>query len=105
VAVVGAPTVVLAGSQLAFGYRLEDAQLAFQRLGKTLEQEGSSLASVASLGYYVLSKGIGEQAGKVASDLLNRQRPPAATMMPCVGLPSLDAGFAVDAVAVLTNSR
>ena len=105
VAVVGAPKVVLAGSQLAFGYQPEDARLAFQRLARTLEQEGSSLGSVAALGYYVLSKGIGEQAGKVAADLLNRQRPPAATVVPCVGLPALDAGFAIDAVAVPSNSQ
>lgn len=105
VALVGAPRVVLAGSQLAFGYRVEDAELAFERLGRTLEQEGSSLTGVAALGYYVLSRGIGQQAGRVAAGLLNRQRPPATTMIPCVGLPSLDSAFAIDAIAVPSNPQ
>jgi enamine deaminase RidA (YjgF/YER057c/UK114 family) len=92
--------VVLAGSQLAFGYEAEDARLAFQRLARTLEHEGSSLANVAALSYYSLSRGIAEQAGKIAAGLLDPSRPPAITAVSCVGLPALDAAFGVDAVAI-----
>ncbi len=104
VALVGAPRVVLAGGQLAFGYRADDAKLAFERLGRTLEQEGSSLAGIAVLRLYALSRGLGEQAGKVAAGMLNPERPPAATVIPCVGLPSLDSAFSIDAVAVPWSS-
>ena len=105
VALVSAPRVVLVGSQMAFGYEEEDARLAFRRLAKTLEQEGSSIAQVASAGMYSLSKSIGEQAQKVGAGFWGQASPPASTRIPCVGLPSLDASFAVDVVSVVTSSQ
>lgn len=105
VALVSSPRVVLAGSQMAFGYQDENARLAWQRLAKTLEQERSSIGQVASAGLYVLSRSIGEQAQRTGASSWDPSRPPAWTMLPCVGLPSIDASFAIDAVAVVTNSQ
>jgi len=105
VALVGAPRVVLTGGQMSFNYEDEDARLAFQRLGKTLEQGDSSWDRVAWMGFYVLSRPIGEQVQRIAAGFLDPAKPPAGTLLPCVGLPSLDAGFAVDAVAVPANSQ
>jgi mitochondrial fission protein ELM1 len=44
---IGAPQVILTGSQEAFGFQDADARLAFERLQKSLSQEGGSLHEVA----------------------------------------------------------
>ncbi|HSW50100.1 MAG TPA: RidA family protein [Bryobacteraceae bacterium] len=105
VALVGAPRVVLAGGQMAFGYEEEDARLAFRRLAKTLEQERSSLSQVASAGLYALSRAIGEQAHRIGAGFWGQSGPPASTLLPCVGLPSLDASFAIEAVAAVSGPQ
>ncbi len=105
VALVSAPRVVLAGGQMAFGYEEEDARLAFRRLAKTLEQERSSIAQVASAGFYALSRSIAEQAHRIGAGFWGQSGPPASTLLPCVGLPSLDASFAIEAVAAVNNSQ
>jgi len=100
IALIGAPKVILTGSQEAFGFRDEDARLAFERLQKSLSQEGASLGQVAFSSTYPLSASISEQVRKIRAEFYNRGRPPAGTMLPFEGLPSMDAGFAVDVVAV-----
>ena len=49
---------------------------------------------------YPLSTSISEQVRKIRGEFYDRARPPAGTMLPFQGLPSMDAGFAVDVVAV-----
>jgi enamine deaminase RidA (YjgF/YER057c/UK114 family) len=105
VALVGAPQVVLTGSQLAFGYTADDARLAFQRLGRVLEQAGSSLDRAAVTSIYPLSGSVGEQVRRIGLEFWNKARPPAVTMLSFEGLPSLDASFAMDIVAVTSTSQ
>jgi enamine deaminase RidA (YjgF/YER057c/UK114 family) len=100
IALVSAPHVVLTGSQVSFGYREEDARLAFERLRKSLEQGGVSAGDVAFAHYYPLSSGIAEQVRKVRSKFFDDARPPAGSLVLFEGLPSMEAGFAVDLVAV-----
>ena len=100
IALVGAPQVVLSGTQVSFGYQLADARLAFERLGKVLEQEGSSLHDVAFTHYYPLSGGIADQVRQVRGEFFDAAYAPAGTLLLFEGLPSMDAGFAVDVVAV-----
>jgi enamine deaminase RidA (YjgF/YER057c/UK114 family) len=100
IAMVSSPRVVLTGTQVSFGYQDSDARLAFQRLDKALEQSGSSLRRAAMVHYYPLSQSLAEQVRKVRVEFLDMSRPPAATMLAFEGLPSMDAGFAVDAVGV-----
>jgi enamine deaminase RidA (YjgF/YER057c/UK114 family) len=100
IALIGAPKVILTGSQEAFGYQDADARLAFERLQKSLSQEGGSLKEVAFASLYPLSSSISEQVRKIRGEFYDRARPPAGTMLPFEGLPSMDAGFAVDVVAV-----
>jgi enamine deaminase RidA (YjgF/YER057c/UK114 family) len=100
IALVSAPHVVLTGSQVSFGYREEDARLAFERLRKSLEQGGVSAGDVAFAHYYPLSSGIAEQVRKVRSKFFDDSGPPAGSLVLFEGLPSMEAGFAVDLVAV-----
>ena len=100
IAMVSSPRVVLTGTQTSFGFQDTDARLAFQRLDKALEQFGSSLRQAAMVHYYPLSLSLSEQVRRVRVAFYDQSRPPAATMLPFEGLPSMDAGFAVDAVTV-----
>jgi enamine deaminase RidA (YjgF/YER057c/UK114 family) len=99
-ALVGAPQVILTGSQVSFGYQEQDGRLAFDRLGRELGQAGTSLRDVAFAHYYPLSGGIAAQVRKLRTDLFDTSHPPAGALLLFEGLPSMDAGFAVDVVAV-----
>jgi enamine deaminase RidA (YjgF/YER057c/UK114 family) len=96
-ALVGASTVALTGSQYSFGYQESDARLAFERLAKSLEAVGANPANVAYAHYYPLSPSLEKEVRKVRSNFL---KSPATTILLFEGLPSMDAGFGVDVVAV-----
>jgi enamine deaminase RidA (YjgF/YER057c/UK114 family) len=100
VALVAAPQLVFTGTQVSFGYQEADARLAFDRLRKALEQVGVTTANVAYAHYYPLAPSIAAQLRKVRAEYFNSAQPPAGTMLLFEGLPSMDAGFAVDVVAV-----
>jgi enamine deaminase RidA (YjgF/YER057c/UK114 family) len=100
IAMASSPRVVLTGTQVSFGFQDSDAKLAFQRLDKVLDQFGASLKQAAMVHFYPLSQSLAEQVRKVRVDFYDMTRPPAATLLIFEGLPSMDAGFAVDAVAV-----
>ena len=97
---VSAPKLVLAGAQLAFRYQESDARLAFQRLEKTLESASSSLRQCVLLNVYPLSPQIASLVAKVRGEFLDAARPPAGVAAPYEGLPSLDAAFALEAIAL-----
>jgi enamine deaminase RidA (YjgF/YER057c/UK114 family) len=99
-ALVSAPRLVLTGTQIAYGYQDSDARLAFQRLGKILEQGGSSIRDVAVAGFYPLSSSIATQVRRIRFEFFDKSRAPASTMLPFEGLPAMDAGFAVDVIAI-----
>jgi enamine deaminase RidA (YjgF/YER057c/UK114 family) len=103
IALVGAPRVALTGTQVAFGFQDSDARLAFGRLEKELGQVGASIKDVAFSSIYPLSNSIADQVRKVRFEFYDKTRPPASTMLPFEGLPSMDASFAVDAVAVVSR--
>lgn len=105
IALVGAPKVALSGAQLAFRFQEDDARLAFQRLSKELEPAGASLRKVAMSSIYPLSGSIGGLVRKVRFEFYDPANPPASTMLPFEGLPSLDATFALDVVAVVADSE
>lgn len=100
IALVGSPQIVLTGSQVSFGYQEQDGRLAMQRLGRELTQAGSSFHDVAFAHFYPLSGGLAAQVQKLRTEFFDAAQPPAGTLLEFEGLPSMDAGFAVDAVAV-----
>ena len=100
VALVNSDEVVLTGAQASFGYQLSDTRLAFERLRKELTQAGTSPGKVAFAGYYPLSPDIAAQVRQARAEFFDAVHPPAGTLLLFEGLASMDAGFAVDAVAV-----
>jgi enamine deaminase RidA (YjgF/YER057c/UK114 family) len=99
IAMVAAPHLVLTGTQISFGYEEKDARLAFARLQKALDQAGASMSDVAYVQYYPLASPIAAQVRKIRSEVFNSGKPPAGTLLLFEGLPSMDAGFAMDVVA------
>jgi len=65
-----------------------------------LEQVGASTADLAFTHYYPLSAGIAAQVRKVRAEFFNTAHPPAGSMLLFESLPSMDAGFAMDMVAI-----
>jgi enamine deaminase RidA (YjgF/YER057c/UK114 family) len=100
VALVNAPEVVFSGTQVSFGYQEQDSRLAFDRLRKELEQAGTSASKVAYAHYYPLAAGIADQVRRLRGQVFNGPEPPAGSLLLFEGLPSMDAGFGVDVVAV-----
>ena len=99
-ALISSPALVFAGSQLAFRYTEDDARLAFQRLDKTLEAAGTSLKRAVMMNTYPLSPVLTELVRKVRFEFLDEKRPPASTLAPFDGLPSMDGAFALEVVAL-----
>jgi|YNPNPStandDraft_1061719.scaffolds.fasta_scaffold04706_8 enamine deaminase RidA (YjgF/YER057c/UK114 family) len=104
IALVGPARLALTGAQLGFRYGEEDARLAFQRLGRTLQEAGASFQGIAVSHIYPLSSALGEMIRRVRAEFYSRQAPPASTMLPFEGLPSLDASFGVEVIAVLPEA-
>jgi len=103
IALVGAPRIAITGTQVAFGFQDPDARLAFGRLQKELAAVGASVKEVAWSSIYPLSQSIADEVRKVRFEYYDPSRPPASTLLPFEGLPSMDASFAVDAIAVVSR--
>ena len=100
IALVNSAQVLLTGTQVSFGYQPADTTLALERLRSELARAGASLDKVAFADYYPLSLDIAGQVRQARAQVFDAGRPPAGTLLLFEGLPSMDAGFAVDAVAV-----
>ena len=101
VALVKAPRIVFSGLQLCFHTQEPDAKLAFERLGKTLESGSVRYSNVFFMHTYALTAEAMEQVRAVRFGYLDQARPPASTLLPFEGLPSLDASFGMEIVAVV----
>lgn len=98
-AVVSAPRVVMTGSQLGFGEQEPDVKLAFERLRKDIHDANGDLRRTVMAHYYVLSGTASEQVRKLRGEFEGTALP-ASTMLGFEGLPSIDAVFAMDVVAL-----
>jgi len=103
IALVNAPRVAITGTQVAFGSQESDVRLAFGRLEKELAGVGASVKQVAWSSIYPLSSAMADEVRKIRFEYYDAARPPASTLLPFEGLPSLDASFAVDAIAVASE--
>ena len=96
-ALVAAQHVVLTGTQVSYGYQESNSRLAFGRLQKVLEATGVSGRDVAFVHYYPLADPLAAQVRKLRADFFTAA---AGSLLVFEGLPGMDAGFAVDVVAV-----
>src|SRR5580698_4920819 len=95
---VSAPQIVISGTQLAFGSQDKDLKLAFERLEKALAAKGAHFDHAAISHLYVTSTSL---AARVLA--LEASQPGGArlsTVLPVEALPSLDAPFGLDVIAV-----
>lgn len=103
IARVSAQRLALTGTQVAFGFQESDAKLAFERLRKALDQLGSSPRNVVMASIYPLSASIADQVRNIRFQFFDAAHPPACTLLPFEGLPSMDASFAIDVAAVVNQ--
>jgi enamine deaminase RidA (YjgF/YER057c/UK114 family) len=95
-ALVSSAKVTFSGTQVSYGYEEADSKLAFERLMKSLESAGVTRADIAVAQYYALGEPIAVQIRKLAPGFFGN---PASGILLMEGLPSMQAGFAVDVVA------
>jgi enamine deaminase RidA (YjgF/YER057c/UK114 family) len=96
IALVSSPEIVITGTQLAFGSQDSDFKLAFDRLEKALAAKNTRFDRIAVSHLYVTS---GALASRVAALQSARSASPQ-TILPIEALPSLDASFGLDVIAV-----
>ena len=100
VAIVTSPKLVITGTQLAFGTQESDVKLAFERLGKALSGSNARFVNVVMSHLYLTSGALTAKVRAVRAGFYSTADPPASTMLPFEGLPSLDASLALDVIAV-----
>jgi enamine deaminase RidA (YjgF/YER057c/UK114 family) len=98
-AAVSSPQVVITGTQLAFGNQDSDFKLAFTRLEKTLTASKTRLDRVVVAHLYVTASGLSSRVLAIQSAETSSAHP-ARTLVPFESLPSLDALFGIDVIAV-----
>lgn len=99
-ALVSAPRIVMSGTQLAFGERQEDIRLAFERLDRALDPLKARLDGVVLARLYPLTAALAKRIQTTRPEFFGQNRSPAVSVLYPEGLPSLDASFALDVVAV-----
>lgn len=100
VVLVSAPKLIFSGTQLAFGTQENDVKLAFERLQRALTAVNARLDSLVMSHVYLTSMGMAEKVRTVRKTFYSADSPPASTLLPFEALPSLDASFGVDVVAI-----
>jgi enamine deaminase RidA (YjgF/YER057c/UK114 family) len=95
-ALVSSPEIVISGTQLAFGRQDSDFKLAFDRLEKELAAKHTRLDRAVLSHLYLTS---GTLANRVDALEPARSASPR-TILPVEALPSLDAPFGLDVIAV-----
>jgi enamine deaminase RidA (YjgF/YER057c/UK114 family) len=98
-ALVKSPKLVITGTQLAFGGQESDIKLAFERLQRVLSSFNARFDQLVMSHTYVTSSGVIARVRTVRAGYYSSTNPPASTLLPFQGLPSLDASFGVDVIA------
>jgi len=100
VVLANVPQLILTTTQLCFRAQDADVRLAFQRLQGMLEAAGSSTQHVLFSSVYPLTEAMTAKVRAIRFEFYDPSKPPASTLLLFEGLPSLDASFGVDVVAV-----
>jgi enamine deaminase RidA (YjgF/YER057c/UK114 family) len=99
-ALVSAPKLAFTSLRMAFQGQENDIRLAFQRLEKDLQGAKASPKTVVMSNIYPLTRPTQDLVSKLRFEFYDRTKPPASTMVLFEGLPSLDAYFGVEVIAV-----
>jgi enamine deaminase RidA (YjgF/YER057c/UK114 family) len=99
---VTAEKLAFSGTRVAFGSEEKDANLAFQRLDRDLSSVGGSAGNVVLTHIYPLSAFTGEMSRKLLLSTRHGSTAPIA-VIPFEGLASIDAGFAIDDIAAVSQ--
>jgi enamine deaminase RidA (YjgF/YER057c/UK114 family) len=99
-ALVASPQIVITGTQLAFGSQDSDLKLAFDRLEKALAAKNAGFDHVVISRLYVTSSALTSRVVALQSARSAATR----TVLPVEALPSLDAPFGLDVIAVLDSA-
>lgn len=100
IAEIGPGPVVITGTQLGFGAQEADIRLAFGRLSRALETQHAAFKDVVYSRIYPVSDDVSERIRTIRFEFFDKAHPPAGTLLPFEALPSLDASFGVEVVAV-----
>jgi enamine deaminase RidA (YjgF/YER057c/UK114 family) len=100
VAQVSSPQVILTGAQLAFGGQDSDLNLAFERLDRALAAKNARFDRVVLSHLYVTSSALGSRVLALQSSHPGMR---VSAVLPIEALPSLDASFGLDVIAVPTS--
>ena len=104
VALVTSPKLLITGTQLAFGSQESDLKLAFERLERSLVSASARFTDVVMSHVYLTSGALITKFRTVRAGYYSADHPPASTMLPFEGLPSLDAQMGLDVIAVAGSS-
>ncbi len=104
-AAVSAPMIAMTGTLVAYGFEDRNARQLFERMNKVLEPEKASWKDVVEVRFYPLAASIVKQITRVRGEFLDRANSPAMSMVQIEGLPSIDASFAMDAIAVIGSRQ
>jgi enamine deaminase RidA (YjgF/YER057c/UK114 family) len=99
IALVGAAKLVFTGAQLGFGTQENDIKLVFERLGRVLATFQSGFDRIAVSSLYLTNASLAAKIRDVRSRFYLGNAP-ASTLLPFEGLPSIDASFAADLIAL-----
>ncbi len=95
-AAISNPEIVITGTQLAFGSQDSDLKLAFDRLDRALAAKSARFDQVVLAHLYVTSSAVTSRVLALDSARSVGLR----TVLPVEALPSLDAAFGLDVIAV-----
>jgi enamine deaminase RidA (YjgF/YER057c/UK114 family) len=93
------PRLIFTAAQMAFRDTNEDIRLAYERLGKTIEDLGASYDQVVASHIYALTNRVQALATDLRGDFVSPDARPARSIEVFEGLPSIDASMAVEIVA------
>ena len=94
--------VILTGTQLAFGSQDSDLKLAFERLERALAAKNARFDQVVLSHLYVTSSTL---ATRVLALQSSHPGARVSTVLPVEALPSLDAQFGLDVIAVPASTQ
>ena len=89
--------IAFTGTRVAFGAEEKDALLAFTRMDRDLAAAGAPVSGTILTHLYPLSMTIGQMSRRLCPS------PAPVAVIPFEGLASIDAGFAVDSIAAVSE--